>query len=126
AHLARDRGPGWTGTMPNNRTTSALAQARALLPDLDASGLTVAAYCREHGISTWAMYKAAREHRAESPSTTADGPALTEVAIVDGDKRFNSPAAPLEIGLPAGLRIHVPVDFDEVTLRRLLGVLAAC
>lgn len=112
--------------MPNRRTSVALEQARALLPDLESTGLPIAAYCRERGISSWAMYKAARERRAEPSSAAADGPSLTEVAIVDGSARAVTPAAPLEIALPTGLRIHVPVDFDEVTLRRPLGVLAAC
>ena len=47
--------------MPNRRTSVALEQARALLPGLESPGLPIAAYCRERGISSWAMYKAARE-----------------------------------------------------------------
>ena len=82
--------------MPNRRTSVALEQARALLPDLESTGLPIAAYCRERGISSWAMYKAARERRAESSSLTAGEPSLGKVAIIDASARAATRPAPLK------------------------------
>ena len=35
-------------------------------------------------------------------------------------------ASPIELLLPGGVRVCVPRDFDELTLRRLLGALGSC
>ena len=35
-------------------------------------------------------------------------------------------ARPLELHFDRGHRLQIPPDFDEATLRRLLGVLAEC
>ena len=95
------------------------------LADLDASGLTVAEFARQRGISADRLYWARRQARAAAkkrgePATTRE---FTEVVVSD----LPSPAAAsIELRLPTGIAIGVSADFDEVTLRRLLGVLTPC
>ncbi len=50
------------------------------------------------------------------PEGTALAPVTVRVAAVE----------PLELVLPAGVRLRIPRDFDEALLRRVLGVLASC
>jgi hypothetical protein len=42
------------------------------------------------------------------------------------DKSEAQTAMPLELVLSGGHRLVIPPEFDETTLRRLMGVLASC
>ena len=109
----------------DNRTSLSMAEARALLPELEASGSSVAAFARERGLQTWSLYKAAR---GAKKSARPKRSSLAEVLVVSRSQRRSgsAPAAQLEVALPSGLAVRVPHGFDDVTLRRLLGILGSC
>lgn len=79
-----------------------------LVASHDTSGLTVAAFCHQHDVSTASFYawrKRLRDAQAEQPSA----PAFVSVEVTA------SAQLPIEIHLPGGVRMDVPV-----TERRLL------
>lgn len=86
------------------------------------SGLSVAAFAREHGVSVWRLYQAGRSKRKRKRRSKERRPEFVEVAV----KSESPEAAPLELVLRSDLRVLVPAGFDEVTLRRLVGALASC
>ena len=101
------------------------AEARALLEEQRQSGMSIAAFARERNVKPWVLYNAhasARRRAARERSSR-----FAEVQVVD---ERPSPAAAsdsaIEIALPSGVAIRVRRDFDEVALRRLLGVLGSC
>jgi len=93
---------------------------RRLLDEQKASGLSVAAFARERGLSKWRLYEGRqRLRKRKSRAKKAD---FVEVHV-----RPVQPArSPIEVELEAGMRVHVPPGFDEDELRRLLGVLSSC
>ena len=101
------------------------AEIESLLRELDASQMSVAQFARERSISPWRLYEARRrtagkKRRRSSPRHTA--PKFVPVEI----KRPPAEIAALELVLSSGHRLRVPPDFDEASLRRLMGVLASC
>jgi hypothetical protein len=92
-----------------------------LLDDLERSGQTVAAFARERGIPAHKLYWA-RRRRSQAAQTVARL-SFDEVRLVGDDDRADTT---LEVRLPSGMSLHLARDFDGVTLRRLLGVLANC
>ena len=76
------------------------------------SGMSIAAFAKEHGVPVWKLYQAGRTRRRRRAE-------FVEVAVVPKVAALS----PLELVLPGGLRVRIPPDFDEPTLRRLLGVL---
>ena len=84
------------------------------------SGLSVAAFAREHGVSVWRLYQAGRSKRKPRPPKRR--PEFVE-AVVSSEA---SEPAPLELVLPGDLRVRVPPGFDEIALRRLVGALTSC
>ena len=101
------------------------AEVRQLLTDLETSGLSLAAFARERGIAPHRLYWA--RNRARSVSVKAERAELrsdfSEVIVAD---RTTNQVSPIELRLPTGLSISVTADFDEVALRRLLGLLGTC
>lgn len=93
---------------------------RQLLEDLDGSGMSVAAFARERGVTAWTIYSWRRQKRAREHE---DGSA--EFIRVRVMPKSEGPA-PFEVDLRDGVRVHVRAGFDEIELRRLLGVLASC
>ena len=93
---------------------------RELLAEQEASGLNVAAFARERGVSAWTLYDGKRRLRKRKAGAKAGDFVQVHVRPVQ--------AAPssLEVELEGGMRVRVPAGFDEVELRRLLGVLASC
>lgn len=90
-------------------------QLAELLAHQEKSGLSVAAYSREHGIPKWKLYDGRRALRKRES-------AFVEVKVDPvhvGD-------TPLEVVFPGDLRVRVPHDFDAASLRRLVGVLSSC
>ncbi len=93
------------------------------------NGLTQEAFCRQHGVNamTFAWWKGELRQRRALPSAKPRArlrpPRFREVARpvrTDSTARF-------EVQLPSGRTIRISAGFDEVDLRRLLGVLeAAC
>ena len=109
---------------PRRRITA--AEARALLPEVESSGLSTAAFARERGLEAWPLYNAIAVARRRDQGRHRA--AFAEVSVVSAKGSQGAPAstAPLEIALPSGLTVRVPSTFDEVALLRLLGTLAAC
>lgn len=95
------------------------AEMRELLAAQESSGLSVARFAHEHGISSWTMYKWRRRLREESEEGK---PPFVEVRVVEE----GGPARAMAVELESGIRVHVPGGFDESELRRLLGVLSSC
>ena len=93
-------------------------EAASLLEEQQASGLSIAAFAKANNVAPWSLYNARNRARKE-----AEG-GFTEVAIVS--ERRDTAVDPIELVLPSGLTLRVGSDFDEVALRRLLGVLATC
>ena len=98
-------------------------EARQLLEEHRGSGQSIAAFARSKGVPAWSLYnaQAAVRRRTRQGSEAR----LTEVRVVD------EPAEPggqgvIKLTLPSGLTIGLARDFDEVTLRRVLGILASC
>ena len=87
-----------------------------LLENLDASGMTTAAFARANGIPPWKLYNTLRSR------------AKKRLALVPVLVKPDHPASsgPLELTLASGHRLCIPADFDEQALRRLMGVLAGC
>ncbi len=91
-----------------------------LLAEHEDSGISLAAFARQKGIEAYRLYDARRRARKQGGAKAA---AFSEVRIVDTRA---SAAQPIELLLPSGLTVRVHRDFDEVGLRRLLGVLSTC
>ena len=113
--------------MSTTPTASSVSQMSAeeiaqLLPELESSGLSVAEFARQRDIPAHRLYWARRRVRARSQGrgTIAE---FHEVSVVDDSMRNGSP---VELKLPSGALIRVTRDFDEVALRRLIGVLLSC
>ena len=97
------------------------AEARALLEEHEGSGMTLAAFARDRGVKPWTLYNArARARRKQQRATEQSFAAVTVIAA--GEQSAPS----IEMVLPSGLVLRVQDGFDEVTLRRLLGVVAGC
>jgi transposase-like protein len=81
------------------------------------SGLSVRAFCAQHGLSSASFYHWRRvlERRA------AEGPAFVPVQVVAD--ALPTQASALEVVLLDGRTVRVAPGFDAATLRRLLVVL---
>lgn len=88
----------------------------ALVKEWKRSGLTAKAFATRHGIKpttlAWWKWKLGSEPTPRS---------LTPLTFVEMTAPLRG--EPLEVVLPSGVRIRVPVDFDAVALGRLLRVL---
>ena len=94
-----------------------------LLADQATSGLTMAAFARERGLTTWKLYTAARRKNGPKPrnKTCESGVgAFAPVSVI------GSPAPDFELDLgPRGV-LRIPSGFDATDLRRLLEALRVC
>jgi len=99
-------------------------QVRQVLEDLESSGLSVAEFARQQGVGAHRIYWARDRARASAKKRAASsGGEFARLAVTD---RAVQQEAPIELQLPTGICIRVTRDFDDVALRRLLGVLAQC
>lgn len=92
-----------------------------LLDELETSGQTVAAFAREHGIPAQRLYWARRKRRRDQ--TDEEAVAFGQLHVT-GEGHDASGA--VEVRLPGGVSILLTRDFDDVALRRVLGVLGSC
>ena len=100
------------------------SETRRVLEDLQASGLSVAEFARQRQIAPHRVYWARRRARAAAKQTQPRVEAeFSEVIVADHPRPHT---APIELRLPSGITISVARDFDDVALRRVLGLLAAC
>lgn len=101
------------------------AEMAGLLEELEASGGNISAFARGKGLSAWKLYEA----RRASSKKRARRQSQPRVELLPVELLTEAPACsppPLELVLPSGHRIHVPAEFEESSLRRLIGVLASC
>jgi hypothetical protein len=99
------------------------SEARELLKEQRLSSLNIAAFARSKGVKPWSLYNAQAMERRRSRK--ASSPQLAEVQIVDPHQATKAGAA-VELALPSGISLRLTRDFDEVALRRVLGVLGTC
>ena len=100
----------------------------ALLEAVASTGVSIAAFAREHGLAPWKLYEARRAaqgggSRRGRRGRRRDEGVFVPVRVVE--ERTGS-AQPLELVLISGHRLVIPVGFDETTLRRLMGVVTSC
>jgi hypothetical protein len=82
------------------------------------SGLTVADFCEQEGISTASFYAWRRRFGVSPAPTAADAPRLVPVRLV------TPPAsAPVELLLPSGVVLRLSPDTDLIWLRQLFSLL---
>lgn len=97
------------------------------------SGLSAAAYCREHGVSRRSFYRWRGIFNAEDGTRSASGlgdapkacakPAtFAEVRVASLDAAVNA-ASGIGVVLQGERRLQVDPGFDEDTLRRVVAVL---
>jgi hypothetical protein len=104
------------------RSESRQQQIRQWVAEQEASGLTVARFARERGVSAWTLYDWKR--RSQRAGDRADG---ARGRFVQVNLAPVPPAAPsLSVELASGVRVHVPAGFDASELQRLIGALASC
>ena len=99
------------------------AEARRLLEEQRQSSLSIAAFARSKGIQPWSLYNAQAMEKRRARRAVENQ--LAEVQVVERPSRTDSKVA-LQLTLPSGLSISVTRDFDEIALRRILGVLGSC
>lgn len=94
------------------------------------SGLSQAAFCREHGLNgnTFNYWKL--RVLKQSPGTKRFRRVLgAKTAADSGEVKFtpvrvvSAPACAYEVSLRSGRTIRIASNFDEASLRRLIGVL---
>jgi hypothetical protein len=90
------------------------ARARTLVAELNASGLTVAAFCKARRIASWTLYEWRK--RIEEP------PRLLEVRVSAAPVPVAEPAV-YEVALANGRSVRVGDTFREETLVRLVAAL---
>lgn len=104
---------------------------RRLMSEQQRSGLSIRGFCQSRGIVEGSFYCWRRELEARdavqkatvaSPSAAASvaaSPAFAAVTVAG----LESLSSTLELALPSGICVRVPVGFDQRTLRELLAVL---
>jgi len=90
-----------------------------LLAEQESSGLTIAAFSRERGISAWKLCAARRRERKDR------GLARSRFAAVTVLDTRSSPGS-FELDLVGGRRLVIQSGFDADELARLLAVLERC
>jgi hypothetical protein len=109
----------------SKRSEERRAEIERLVAEQESSGLNVARFCRERGISSWPLYdwkQARAAKRKRAPAAKREAECFVEVALAPS----SAPPAPLAVELPSGLRVQVLAGFEEDELRRLVGVLSSC
>ena len=89
---------------------------RQIIEAQQASGQTVAAYCRGHGIGQASFFAWKRRLRAAAPATE-----FVEVKAVAGVKPVSTDG--IEVCLAGGRRLLVRPGFDRDLFAELIGVL---
>lgn len=109
--------------------TAAATDARALLEAQRTSGLNIATFARSKGVPPWVLYNARAQERRRSTrarSTRVGTTRFAEIDVVGPADAVGDTSGPIELALPSGVVLRIRRDFDEVTLRRVLGVIGSC
>lgn len=97
-------------------------EMRGVIRDLKESGLGVRAYAKKLGIPATRLWYWQRRLRVLDEKQDKASMDFLPVTVVPDPP---SPAL-LTVEARTGRRILVPTDFDEATVRRLLGVIESC
>src|SRR5262245_47587976 len=89
-----------------------ITRARELVEAWEASGLSMAAFCRQRKVASWSFYEWRRRLDVAVP-------ALVEVKIAPRPV----PSAIYEVELANGRRLRVDANFDDQAVARLVVVL---
>ena len=85
--------------------------------DQQRSGLSIAAYCREHKLTPSQFYTQRRKlKRTDNPSAAQRFVPVTHPAA--------SPIA--EVGLPNGIVVKLPIDADPAQITRFITAVTPC
>lgn len=107
---------------PKKRSVSEITQ---LIEDLNASGLTVAQFAAQIGVSVATIYNWKRKAQ---PHGSPASPVPTPVQLIPhtGSSLFEpSTTSGLLLQLPGQVKCRIEPGFDENTLQRLVATLAA-
>ena len=118
-------GSGMTNTATETPTPSIPSdpvELEQFVQRLLAEGESIASFCRRTGTHPWKLYRA-KQRLAKREVEGARG---KRVDLAPVRVRPDQDAAPIELVLAGGHRLKLTADFDEIALRRLLGVLASC
>lgn len=94
-----------------------------LLDEQEESGLSVAAFAAESGVSAATLYSWRR--RLGRASRRGGGARLIEVSVKDEVRSCGSRGR-MVLAVRDGMRIELDAGFEESALERLLGVLDRC
>ncbi len=97
-------------------------EAKRLVGEYEASGLTRQAFCAGRGLSVAALDKYRRQVAAATQRTGSSEGRLVAVEVIPGASASKLSSA-LCVEVANGRRIGVGSGFDAATLRRLLAVL---
>jgi hypothetical protein len=99
-------------------------EALELLEEHSTTDLSLAAFARSKGVAAWSLYNArAAARKRKGLRRSAD---FVECRLDTTREPTPAPRTEVEIALPSGLSLRVGRGFDEIALRRLLGVLGSC
>ena len=90
---------------------------RQVIGQWQASGQSVSAFCREHGLSEGGFYAWRKRFVGQE-----QGPTFVPVRVIP-DTGVEPEAAAIEVALVGGRLVRIRPGFDPETLKRLLGVL---
>lgn len=101
--------------------TEASQRWRGLISAQEASGQSIAAYCREHDVRAWQFYEWKKRLRQSEPGS------FVAVSVKPEEERTQSsspglPVSAIELHHSRGWSVKVEPGFDAVHLRRLLSV----
>lgn len=98
----------------------------SLLADQEASGLSVAEYAAEVGVTSATLYNWRRRLGSKRRRHRGEGAGLVRVHVKADVHRPDAAAKALVIRVGGGRSIDVPPGFDAGELARVLEVLESC
>ena len=104
----------------DRRTRWTAEEARRVLRALEDSGLSRREFCEREGLIPERLRRWQQKLGGRRRGSSSSRLELRPVELV-GHGQIDGSAFELE--LPTGVKLHVPCDFDEGSLTRLLGVL---
>lgn len=93
----------------------------AILLEVDASGESIAGWCRKHGVDAGGVYRL--RYRARGLLREREQTRLVPVHVTPSQVNVAPSAALYEIRLPSGVELRVADDFASATLVRLVRAL---
>lgn len=115
------------GERPRSRSDLIGWYAKALAAQLR-SGLSIAEYARQIGVTAASLYQWRRRLRAGGApgrSLSTGGSSLVELVVSEGHRGGDRGTCAV-VRLGSGRTIEVPCGFDDEDLRRLVTLLESC